>query len=49
MTRIIIPRNSNRAPTQQDYDELKRGVNEALGDFYLHDCTMDMFIKKQHG
>ncbi len=45
MTKIIIPCNSNRAPTQQDYDELKREVNEALDQFYLHDCTMNMFIK----
>ena len=45
MTKIIIPRNSNRAPTQQDYDELKLEVNEVLGDFYLHECTMNMFIK----
>jgi len=45
MTKIIIPCNSNRAPTQQDYNELKREVNEALDQFYLHDCTMSMFIQ----
>ncbi len=42
---IVIPQDTNKMPTEDDYKKLSFDVVSALNDFHRHDGVMKMFIE----
>ena len=42
---IVIPKNTNKMPTEDDYKELSFDVFSSLNDFHRYDGIMNMFIE----